>query len=215
MRSCRHCRFVSTWSDIGLPLTDLRAQVAVDVGGQTVDVDGLTLSLLGGRLAADRFSFDPAASSNSLLLKPLSIQLPLMVALTEFDNIETRGSVSGEIPVTVQDGIITISSGRLENDPPGGVIRYASAAAGTSDSQLGVVINTLRNFEFDVLTSKVDYSRDGDLVLEMRLEGRNPDVDANQPVILNLNVENNVPQLLRSLQATRSIEDILERKAGK
>ena len=46
----------------------------------------------------------------------------------------------------------------------------------------------------------------------MRLTGANPDVDPDQPVILNLGVENNVPQMLRSLQATRSIEEILERK---
>ena len=43
----------------------------------------------------------------------------------------------------------------------------------------------------------------------------NPDVDPTQPVILNLNVENNVPQMLRSLQATRSIEDVLERRLSK
>lgn len=46
----------------------------------------------------------------------------------------------------------------------------------------------------------------------MRLSGINPDMDATQPIILNLNIENNVPQLLRSLQAIRSIEDILERQ---
>ena len=42
-----------------------------------------------------------------------------------------------------------------------------------------------------------------------------PDVDPTQPVILNLNIENNVPQLLRSLQAVRSIEEILERQVQK
>ena len=51
--------------------------------------------------------------------------------------------------------------------------------------------------------------------MSMRLTGINPDMDATQPIILNLNVENNVPQLLRSLQAVRSIEDILERQVQK
>jgi hypothetical protein len=48
----------------------------------------------------------------------------------------------------------------------------------------------------------------------MRLTGTNPDVDPLQPVVLNLGIENNVPQMLRSLQATRSIEEILETKLG-
>jgi hypothetical protein len=49
----------------------------------------------------------------------------------------------------------------------------------------------------------------------MRLTGINPDVDPNQPIVLNLGIENNVPQMLRSLQATRSIEDVLEKRLGK
>ncbi len=39
-------------------------------------------------------------------------------------------------------------------------------------------------------------------------------MDPLQPVILNLGVENNVPQLLRSLQATRAIEEVLGRWGG-
>jgi hypothetical protein len=76
------------------------------------------------------------------------------------------------------------------------------------------VTRTLKNFEFDVLTSDVDYNEQGDLKLQMRLTGTNPDVDPLQPVVLNLGIENNVPQMLRSLQATRSIEEILETKLG-
>jgi hypothetical protein len=48
----------------------------------------------------------------------------------------------------------------------------------------------------------------------MKLAGINPDMDDKQPVILNLGVENNIPQLLRSLQAIRSIEEILERRSA-
>ena len=66
----------------------------------------------------------------------------------------------------------------------------------------------------DSLTASVDYTEDGDLKLGMRLEGINPDRDPNQPIILNLNVDNNIPQMLRSLQAVRSIEDILERRTA-
>ena len=90
------------------------------------------------------------------------------------------------------------------------------AGAGIIDenSQLGIVTRTLKNFEFDVLTSDVDYNEQGDLKLQMRLTGTNPDVDPLQPVVLNLGIENNVPQMLRSLQATRSIEEIVERNLG-
>jgi hypothetical protein len=38
-------------------------------------------------------------------------------------------------------------------------------------------------------------------------------MDPLQPVILNLSVENNIPELLKSLQATRDIQDIIERRS--
>jgi hypothetical protein len=173
------------------------------------------MTVLGGTVTADPFRFDPDADSNELMLRASNVQLPLMVGLADLEAVTISGSVSGEIPVTIRGNNVIIDEGFLENDPPGGVIQYLGGAAnGVVDdtSQLGVVTRTLRNLEFDSLTSAVNYSQEGDLVLQMRLKGINPDVDPTQPVILNLNVENNVPQMLRSLQATRSIEDVLERK---
>jgi len=37
-------------------------------------------------------------------------------------------------------------------------------------------------------------------------------MDNSRPVVLNLGVENNVIQMLRSLQAARAVEEILERR---
>ena len=82
----------------------------------------------------------------------------------------------------------------------------------TNGHSSGSVSRTLENFQFEELTSEVHYSEQGDLKLQMRLTGTNPDVDPDQPVILNLGIENNIPQMLRSLQATRSIEELLEQK---
>ena len=110
-----------------------------------------------------------------------------------------------------------MSNGSLTGLEPGGVIRYLPGI-GTEDAEasvsgLGLVSRALANFQFDSLTSDVNYTENGDLILQMKLTGINPDMDDNQPVILNLGVENNIPQLLRSLQASRSIEEILERRS--
>ena len=86
-------------------------------------------------------------------------------------------------------------------------------ARGSSDRGLGLAQRALSHLQYDSLTSDVTYTSDGDLVLGMRLEGINPDMDPLQPVILNLSVENNIPQLLKSLQAARDIEQVLERRS--
>jgi len=138
-----------------------------------------------------------------------------MKALAEFDSIDIVGSVSGTMPITISGDQITIDNGRLESDEPGGSIRYRAGDTGADDSQLGLATRALSDFEFESLTSDVTYTEDGDLLLAMRLEGVNPKMDPAQPVVLNLNVENNVPQMLRSLQATRSIQEIFERRMNK
>ena len=211
-------RFDVALVDIGFPVEDISGTATPHIDESVVEVSSLSMTVLGGTVTADPFRYDLDADSNELMLRASNVQLPLMVGLADLEAVTISGSVSGEIPVTIRGNNVIIDKGFLENDPPGGVIQYLGGAAnGVVDdtSQLGIVTRTLRNLEFDSLTSAVDYSEDGDLVLQMRLKGINPDVDPTQPVILNLNVENNVPQMLRSLQATRSIEDVLERKLSK
>jgi hypothetical protein len=199
--------------DVGFPIRDMHGRFKADINSLAADVDSVSMAVLGGNVSIDPFRYEHTADTNELMLKAKGIQLPLMVGLADLEAVQISGSVSGDIPVTIKNGNIIINKGLLENDPPGGTIRYG-ADEGIVDegSQLGIVSRTLRNFEFDVLTSEVDYTDSGDLKLQMRLTGTNPDVDPNQPVILNLAIENNVPQMLRSLQATRSIEDVLEQR---
>ncbi len=204
--------------DVGLPLKQITADFELNIDQQAVRVQNLSMSVLGGKLLADPFRFGLEEEENDLVLRPQSIQLQFMAKLAELESIELTGSLSGTLPITIHEKVITITNGRLENDPPGGVIRYLPGVStedvADPDSGIGLVSRALANFQFDSLTSDVNYTENGDLMLQMKLTGVNPDMDANQPVILNLGVENNIPQLLRSLRATRSIEEILERISG-
>jgi len=204
--------------DIGIPIEDISVELSMDPTAKTVLINDLSMSALDGRLIAEPFVYSMETHSADVQLQPESVQLQFIVALAKFESIEMTGSVSGFLPVQINDKNVVISGGKLESDEPGGVIRYHPAGveeAQDMDSQLDIVTSALSNFQYESLVSDVDYDESGDLVLQMTIRGRNPDLDPLQPVILNLSVENNVPDLLRSLQATRTIEDILERSANK
>ena len=146
-----------------------------------------------------------------------NIQLQLMLELAEFKDVAVTGTVSGILPISTAGESMTISNGKLQSDGDGGTIRYGDDSdlkTLAANGDFAIVTQYLDNFEFDSLISSVEYNDAGDLVLATRMSGINPDVDPYQPIILNLEVENNVPDLLRSLQAIRSIEDILERQTG-
>jgi len=200
--------------DAGIEMRDAELSASMEADG-AIDVATIGVGLLGGRIAAGPFRYDPHATSNALTLDLRGIQLPFMADLAGFESLEVEGSISGSIPVTIRNRQIIIEDGQLANDPPGGVIRFDAGGAGLAGQpNVALAARALRNFRFDSLTSGVRYLENGDLLLDMRLSGINPDMDPNQPVILNLTLENNVPELLESLQAVRSIEEVLEKRAG-
>mgnify|MGYP001822826408 FL=1 len=124
------------------------------------------------------------------------------------------GSVAARLPISIQDDSFTILNGVLTGKPPGGVIRYRQELRPDDQdaSVLGRAQRILSNLEYETLVSEVNLGKEGDLILQLKLTGRNPDFEEGRPVVLNVMVENNIPQMLRSLRATRAVEDILEKQ---
>ena len=201
--------------DIGLPINNVTAIVTPDFTDLALRVDSLSGTVLGGRFGIDPFTYSFVAGRNELEVRLERIQPQFMVDLADFEKLKVTGTMSGQLPVALVEDTVRIEGGSMTNDPPGGVIRYAGdeASAG-SNEQLAMVTGVLSNFVYESLSADVDYTETGNLRLGMRLEGVNPDRDSTQPIVLNLNVDNNIPQMLRSLRAVRSIEDILERRAA-
>ena len=200
--------------DMGLPVENITADYTPHPNELSVDVENLSLSAFGGVITADPFSFSTESTRNTLLLRANSIDLAEILSIREFESVEVSGSIGGEFPVTIEGKNVTVVGGTLTGEAPGGVIRYLpGVSTDEADlSALGVATRALSNFEYETLTSEVEYNIDGDLNLQMHLTGRNPDLEDNRPVVLNLSVENNIPQMLRSLQAARAVEEILERR---
>jgi hypothetical protein len=172
------------------------------------------MTAFGGVITADPFSFSTESTRNTLLLHANSIDLAEILSIREFESVEVSGSIGAELPVTIEGKNVTVIGGTITGEAPGGVIRYLPGLSTdeTDLSALGLATRALSNFEYETLTSEVEYSTDGDLNLQMQLTGRNPDLEGSRPVVLNLGVENNIPQMLRSLQAARAVEEILERR---
>jgi len=167
--------------------------------------------VLGGTLLADPLVFDLNATANTLILRPKSLVLQQLVDRADIEGLSVTGSVSGALPVTMSEDGITINDGKITSDSPGGTIRYSTeSAVDAVDAGLGLVMRALNNFQYESLDSIVDYTLAGDLVLQTRLAGISPDIDETQPVILNLNIEDNIPALLRSLQVAGSIQEALD-----
>lgn len=200
--------------EIGVPLKNIEADYRLDLNTLSANVTRLRMSAFGGVVNADPFSFRTGSDVNTLTLNTDALDLSKLLSLDQFEALEVTGSVAAKLPIAIQDDAVTIANGVLTGNPPGGVIRYKQAFQ--SDDQdisgLGFAQRVLSNLEYETLASDVNLGKEGDLILKLKLTGRNPDFEEGRPVVLNVVVENNIPQMLRSLRATRAVEDILEKQ---
>ncbi len=173
------------------------------------DFEGHTLD---GKIYSKKVRFDPSSDINNLIIYLKGISVERLLELEKQQGVEGTGVIDGVLPVMINNKGLSVSGGNLKARRPGGVIRYRpdnpEAFSTLSDPNIKLVMEALDNFHYQVMQSDVTYSPEGKLVLKLRLEGKNPDMSSRRPINLNINAEQNVLTLLKSL---RLADDIGER----
>jgi hypothetical protein len=176
----------------------------------------LGLDTLGGRLSTRRFEYDPERAVTDIEVDVSGVDLGRVVRLEQQPGLQASGRVDGRLSLRVgRDGVAS-GTGRLKGRPAGGVIRYAPNAAARrlveENPGLKFAHNALGNLHYDALTAEVDYGADGRLTLNVRIEGINPDWRKDQPIRLNLNLEENIPKLMESLRISDDFSRVIENR---
>ncbi|MGZ8381084.1 MAG: YdbH domain-containing protein [Nitrospira sp.] len=146
-----------------------------------------------------------------------NLDLAKILNVDQQKGLQGTGTLNGTLPVTITSGGVIVKDGVIEAQPPGGIIRYASAPDSSkilsdSDRQLQLVAQALNNFQYSLLRVGVKYGETGMLDLNARLEGRNPDLRNTPPIHFNLTVQEHIPTLLKSLRLVEDIQGTIERK---
>ncbi len=206
--------------DAGIEIDDLAmtlrlGRLGLGMGRPVVDLTNVSGHMLGGLVSSARIYVSPARPQSRLTLELDGLQLDRLLQLEQQEGLTGTGVLDGSIPITLTGKTITIRDGRIAVRPPGGVIRFQPLEETRrmlieAKPEMELVLRALENFRYDTLRAGVNYQEDGTLVLETRLEGRNPDMDASPPVHFNLNVEENIPALLQSVQVVKGLETQLE-----
>lgn len=158
--------------------------------------------ILGGTVGLARLPLWPLPATARTRVGVAGLDLARLVALEQRPDLEASGRLDGVLPLVLTPEGPRIAGGRLAARPPGGVIRFRAGAAArgaAANAQLAMTYRILEDFHYRHLAARVDYTPRGDLLLEVRLRGRNPAYAGGRPVHLNLTVQENVPALLRSL----------------
>ena len=198
--------------DPGVAVQNIAAQIQFDTGANTFSLAGLEASLFSGSVRSEGGIFALDKPEGTLQLHLEKINLTDILTLSAYEGVTASGLVSGTLPVSLRDGSVTIAAGALFAEFPGGNIRYSGSGEVSGNAALDFVNKTLNNYQYDVMETGVNYLPNGDLALAVQLQGTNPDTNPGQRINLNLNISDNIPNLLRSLQAGRTITEAVEQQ---
>jgi hypothetical protein len=198
--------------DVGVPIEGIQARFLVDSSQQKLTLETVEAHLFGGRVWIEDAVYLAEKAHNPIFVGVDGLQLEQLLELAGYDAVKGTGTISGLLPLDVNKAGITMSRGMLAAKSPGGVFSYTTDITAGTNPAMVQVIEALRNYQYSIFQVEADYLENGDLVLAIILRGSNPDLQQGRPIHLNLNVTDNIPTLLRSLQAGRKIADSVSKK---
>jgi len=204
----------------GVPLQTvaLRGDYTAAIGSPTIgrlNWQQAQAQLFNGRIWLDPGTLDLAADNPARSLHVQGISLAQLLQAYPAEGLEGDGNIDGELPLRLTPDGLSIADGTLAARAPGGRLHFSSPkldAFGASNPALGLVVQALSNFHYSRLESGVDYSEQGTLQLALRLEGENPQIENGRPIHFNINIEEDIPALLTSLQLSGKVSERIQQR---
>jgi hypothetical protein len=204
----------------GIPLGPVQLSGSYSAALQTPTQGQLQLrqaeaALMGGKLQLAPGQWRMAAEPLLLPVQVQGLELEQLFILYPTEGLAGTGTLDGFLPLQVGSQGVTIEQGQLNAREPGGRLQFHSErirALGRSNPAMQLVTQSLEDFRFTTLSSQVNYDQQGKLALAMRLEGQNPAIEQGRPIHFNINLEEDIPTLLASLQLTDKVSDIIRQR---
>ncbi|MFI8382874.1 YdbH domain-containing protein [Pseudomonas sp. NPDC079086] len=204
----------------GIPLGPLQLSGSYSAALQTPTQGQLQLrqaetALMGGKLQLAPGQWRIAAEPLLFPLQVQGLELEQLFILYPTEGLAGTGTLDGFLPLQIGSQGVTIEQGQLSAREPGGRLQFHSErirALGRSNPAMQLVTQSLEDFRFTTLSSQVNYDQQGKLALAMRLEGQNPAIEQGRPIHFNINLEEDIPTLLASLQLTDKVSDIIRQR---
>ena len=170
----------------------------------------------GGRIALTRLDYDMQKQEGETMLQLDNISLQKLLDLQGTKKVFATGTVRGTIPVKLKNGVFEIKDGGMNAEQSGQII-YATTPEERAAANQGLrtTYEALSNFLYVQLLSSINMAPDGKSAITIQLKGTNPDFQNGRSIELNLNVEQNLLDLMRSLSISSNVEQIITEKALK
>ncbi len=179
-----------------------------------ITIRNLSASLFGGTVSDDFLVYDPQQPEVKSTIRLNNIDLARLVTSQQVKGLEVTGRIEGSLPIILDKTGLRMDEGKLKNTGNGGLIKYTLAGhTGLKKSPLtGLALKALEDFHYNLLSATAKYNPDGELQVSLHLEGKSPGLDTSRPVHLNINTEQNLLSLLKSLRYSRSLTGEIDKE---
>ncbi|MFC3607468.1 intermembrane phospholipid transport protein YdbH family protein [Stutzerimonas tarimensis] len=172
------------------------------------------LQVLGGVVTITPGELDLKTWSPAQQLTLRGLDLRELFAAYPAQGLTGTGIIDGQFDLQRSAAGFVIEQGSLAAREPG-VLRFDSPqiqALGRTNPAMQFVTEALENFHYQLLTGDIRYDENGLLQLGLRLHGTNPDLERGRPINFNINLEEDIPALLTSLQLSDRVSEIIQRR---
>lgn len=160
------------------------------------------------------------------LSKPFKTQLHLkdmeieeLLKQHPTSDLTGKGLIDGTLPLEVnltsEPPTFLIQQGIVTSQASGGLLQYQPAAKssiGKSNQSMQLVLDVLDDFHYTLLQSSVSIGANQKLNLGLTLKGKNPNIERGRAVNLNINLEEDLPSLITSMQITNQVSETIKRR---
>ncbi|MES2825936.1 MAG: YdbH domain-containing protein [Pseudomonadota bacterium] len=170
---------------------------------------------MDGTFSTTAQNFDFSRATQQFIMELNNINLATLLLNYPSSELSGNGQLSGKVPVEINSNGIRIVKGIVSANAPGGQLKYQSpraVALAKTQPSMKIITEALDDFHYTVLASEVNYDEKGKLLLAVRLEGQNPALENGRPVHFNVNLEEDVPAMLASIQLSSKVTDIVKKR---
>ncbi|NTW55672.1 MAG: hypothetical protein HGB20_01345 [Chlorobiaceae bacterium] len=201
----------------GIELLDPRGKLSLLFDRENPDMVSLSdfsAQLLDGNIRIDKADYDMRKKVTETTLFLNGIPLQKLLELQGVKKIYATGTMKGSVPLRIKSDRFEIMNGGLNAEQSGQIIFSSTPEERATATQgLRTTYEALSNFFYAQLLSSISMAPDGKSVITVKLRGNNPDFQGGRLVEMNLNIEQNLLDLFRSLSITSGIEQIISEKA--
>lgn len=172
------------------------------------------LEAFGAKIWAPASRIDLASQRQALNLHLRGLDIQKLFAAYPAQGLQGTGLIDGNFELQHSPKGFSIDKGSLSARSPG-ILQLRSPqiqAMGATNPATRVVTQALDNFHYQHLSSDIHYTTQGWLQLGLRLQGRNPELEQGRPIHFSIQLEENIPTLLTSLQLSDRVSERIQQR---